>query len=121
MQMIQKKPLIDRLPPDVQALVESTMAVLNLYMPGARRQITMCVGRDMEATLSFSGGPITQEVISDVLAHLAFYKKYFPKNAAPTPDLDSPEKILNAMVARWDDYQARLPRLETSSGRQETA
>ena len=100
---------IDRLPPDCRKLVESIMNLLALYMPGMSDKITMCVGRDMEATVTFSGGPITQTVIEDTMAHLAFYKKYFPKTNEPTPYLDSPEKILDALVAAWELHETIKP------------
>lgn len=52
---------------------------LLLYVPGANQEIKMLIGRDAQATIKFSG-PITQDAIMDVMAHLSFYKKYFPKN-----------------------------------------
>lgn len=102
---------IDRLPPDVREIVDTTMKLLVSYMPG-RETIEMLVGRNVKATIKFEGGPITREVIEDTLAHLAFYKKYFPKDAAETGKVDSPEKFLDAMVAAWEVHR-ELSRLET--------
>lgn len=101
---------IDRLPPDCRAMVDSTIKLLMLYFPD-RDQIEMQVGRATKATVKFEGGPITQEVIADTMAHLAFYKKYYPKDAAQnatTMELDSPEKILDALVAAWEVHRGMI-------------
>lgn len=98
---------IDRLPPDARALVESIIKVLTLYMRS--ESIEMLVGRNLTATLSFRGGPITRDAIEDVMAHLMFYKKYFAKEGEISLKLDTPEKILDALVAAWEVHRASLP------------
>lgn len=90
-----------------ESFLEAVNKVLMMYVPGGDKKIKMLVGRDTTAEISF-GGPITQEAIMDVMAHLSFYKKYFPKTAE-APDAKSPETILNhfrAILA--EDREARV-------------
>jgi hypothetical protein len=101
---------LDRLPPDVRALADSIIKLLMLYMPGQNQVIEFLVGRDVKASLKFSGGPITQEVISDTLAHLSFYKKYFPKDGVKSPAIDTPEKILSELASKWELHRKMLPK-----------
>lgn len=98
---------IDRLPPDVRAIVDATIKMVGLYIPGTY-EISMLVGRNCRATLKIEGGPITRDVIEDTMAHLSFYKKYFPKDASDDNALDSPEKILNAMADKWEMHRKML-------------
>lgn len=97
---------IDRLPADVREIVEATMKLLTMYMPRAN-SIEMMVGRNIKATLKIDGGPMTRDVLEDTMAHLAFYKKYYPKAGDPSPELDSPEKILAALAAIWENHRAQ--------------
>ena len=101
---------IDQLPADVRQLIDSTLKCMSLYMTGTD-QLQMLVGRNVTATIKFSGGPITKEVISDTMAHLAFYKKYFPKEGDTDGRLDTAEKILGAMAAAWADHRDEMKRL----------
>jgi hypothetical protein len=80
-----------------EALLECTDKIMSLYIPGANRKIQMLVGRNTTAEIQF-GGPITQEAIMDVMAHLSFYKKYFPKT---TEDLTctTPDRIIGHLRA----------------------
>lgn len=80
-----------------QALLDCTGKIMCLYMPGADTKIEMMVGRDTKAEIRF-GGPVTQEAIMDVMAHLSFYKKYFPKTVEE-PNCVSPESILTQLRA----------------------
>lgn len=111
---MDKKAPIECLPPDVRAIVDSIIKLLMNYM-GGQDTIQMLVGRNVTAELKFSGGPITQEVIADTLAHLAFYKKYFPKDADGDGRLDTPEKILGALATQWEDHRAALAK-QTPAG-----
>lgn len=97
---------IDQLPLDVRAIVDSVTKLVGLYIPGTT-SIEMQVGRNIKAILKIEGGPITREVIEDTLAHLAFYKKYFPKNGETDGTLDTPEKILTALAAIWAEHRAQ--------------
>lgn len=98
---------IDRLPPDVRAIVDSTMKLIGLYIPGTY-ELEMLVGRNVKATLKIEGGCLSREVIEDILAHLAFYKKYFPKDATDDRALDTPEKILEDMAQKWELHRSML-------------
>jgi hypothetical protein len=71
----------------------------------------MMVGRNMKAKLTFTGGPITREAIEDTLAHLAFYKKYFPKHGEADGQLDSADKILEALAAMWKSHREEAAKL----------
>lgn len=102
----------DRLPSDVRQFFDSTKNLLMLYMKGTQR-IEMMVGVNTKAVLEISGGPITKETIEDVLAHLAFYKRYFPKAGEASSELDSPEKIITAMRAAWDEHVEALEKQRT--------
>ena len=79
------------------SLLEATGKVMCLYIPDRDQKIEMLVGRETKATVSFQG-PITQEAISDVLAHLVFYKKYFPKTAQEQ-SCETPNVILDRFRA----------------------
>lgn len=105
---------LEKMPPDVRELANSVMKLLALYMPGATK-IEMMVGRNCTATLTIQGGPITREVIEDTLAHLAFYKKYFPKDAGSDAALSSPEKILEATAAIWEQHRNALAQAQTTT------
>jgi hypothetical protein len=98
---------IDKLPADVRVFFDATMGLLGTYMPGTTK-IEMLVGRNVTAELKIVGGPITREVIEDTMAHLAFYKKYFPKDGEDDGHLDSPEKIIKAMTSAWAEHRAAI-------------
>jgi len=63
--------------------VEATKNLLEVYLANRDSQSIgpVMVGAQETATISIDGGPITKEVIDDLLSHLVFYKKYFPKQA----------------------------------------
>ena len=89
-----------------EALLECTGKIMCLYMRGGSEKIEMLVGRDTTAEIRFRG-PITQEAIMDVMAHLSFYKKYFPKTI-DAPDAITPESILaNFRAILAEDRAAR--------------
>lgn len=89
-----------------ESLLEAAGNVMCMYMPCAQQKIEMLVGRDTVAEIRF-GGPITQEAIMDVMAHLSFYKKYFPKNSGAL-DCITPETILDRFRAILaEDREAR--------------
>lgn len=102
----------DLLPHDVRQFFDSTKNLLMLYMKGTQK-IEMMVGVNTKAVLEITGGPITKETIEDVLAHLAFYKRYFPKAGEASSELDSPEKIVNAMKAAWAEHAEAMERQRT--------
>lgn len=105
--MSERKIRLDGIPEDVRAFVDATMALLDSYMPGTC-EITMMVGRNIEATLTIQGGPLTRDVLEDVMAHLAFYKKYFPKSGEADARLTSPEQIICALEARWKEHREAI-------------
>lgn len=84
------------LSPEQKIFNESVMKLLGIYMPGTC-EIEMMVGRNVKAKLTIQGGPLTRDVIEDTMAHLAFYKKYFPEEAGGDGRLTSPEQIIEAM------------------------
>lgn len=76
-----------------EKLVQSMMGVLNMYLALGDNTIKVLLGKNVTAEVKFHG-PISQEAISDLLAHLAFYKKYFPKNEAD-PDCLTADKLIH--------------------------
>jgi len=86
-------------------MVDASLKMMSLYMPGVD-EIQMLVGRNVTATIKFVGSPITREVIEDTLAHLAFYKKYFPKEPHDDAALNTPEKIIAALNATFAEHRA---------------
>lgn len=93
------------IPQDVRAFVCAVTNLLEMYMPGKQR-ITMLVGRAAEAELSFTGGPVTREMIDDVIAHLAFYKKYFPKESEG--GAVSAETVVRSLEAVLAEHRAQI-------------
>jgi len=103
------------LPEDVRAFVDSTMSLLALYMPGTC-ELEMMVGRNCKARLRIEGGPLSREVLDDTIAHLAFYKKYFPKNENDETRLTSPDKIVAALSGILDHHRAELSKNSETQG-----
>lgn len=96
----------DGLPPEARAFVTALENLLMLYMPGTQN-IEMMVGRNCIAKLNITGGPITQETLSDVMAHLGFYRKYFPKNESdPQPPMSTPQGIIDRLAEEWAKHRA---------------
>lgn len=95
-----------KLPAEIRPFADSLTKCLMLYM--GSDEIEMLVGTNVKAKIKFEGGPITKEVIEDTLAHLAFYKKYFPKSGEDTGRLDTPEKIVNALALVYEDHRREV-------------
>lgn len=73
-------------------LVQHLMGVLNMYLACGEGTISVLAGRNIKVDIKFHG-PITGEVISDVMAHLGFYRKYFPKDESAADCLTA-EKLI---------------------------
>lgn len=107
--MSARQKTLDEMPPDLRAFGEALFSLLKMYMPGTET-IGILVGRNVSATITYKGGPVTREVLKDTIAHLAFYEKYFPKDGDATSEMDSPEKIMESLVTRWQEHRAELER-----------
>lgn len=105
---MSQKTLLESLPVEVRAIVDSTMNLLALYIPGSSA-IEMMVGLNVKATLRFEGAPVSKILIGEVQAHLTRYKKYFPDQGDHQSSLtSSAEKIIGELERCLKEHRDAL-------------
>lgn len=100
-----------QLPADVRKLIECVQNLLMLYVPKngqSNNAIAIKVGAETTVTISISAGSFSKEIIEDTMAHLAFYKKYYPKEVTPINHDDAARALIASLAREWSEHREAI-------------